>query len=149
MLSAGSIIKSTAALNATYFENAIIYISEYNEKGALGFIINKIFERSLNELEEFRHSPAFPLYEGGPVDQQHLFFIHQRPDLIPDGKKIKDAIYLSGNFNEAVKYINNKTLKPDDIKIFTGYCGWNFGELEAEIKEGSWEISNNEETIFR
>ncbi|HRF18552.1 MAG TPA: YqgE/AlgH family protein, partial [Chitinophagaceae bacterium] len=64
----GMLLKATAALNDTNFENAVILITEYNEKGAVGFVVNKLFSRQLNELEEFKHSPAFPLYEGGPVD---------------------------------------------------------------------------------
>ncbi len=51
----------------------------------MGFVVNKKYQRALNELEEFKHIRSFPLYNGGPVDQEHLFFIHKRPDLIGEG----------------------------------------------------------------
>lgn len=139
-LKQGIFIHSTPLLNDTIFEQAVIFIAEYNEKGALGFIINKSFGRTLNELEEFKSAIPFPIYEGGPVDQEHLYFVHQRPDVIDDAALITDGMYLGGNFEKVVQYINNRILTTVDIKIFIGYCGWDAGELEAEIEEGSWTL---------
>ncbi|MBO9634477.1 MAG: YqgE/AlgH family protein [Chitinophagaceae bacterium] len=136
---AGIFLHSTSLLDDTFFEKAQIFITEHNEKGAMGFVVNHPFPRRFNELEEFRHSMAFPMYEGGPVDREHLFFIHQRPDLIDGGTLVAGNIYVGGNFNTAVRLINNKTLTEKDIKLFIGYCGWDDKELEAEIEEGSWE----------
>lgn len=131
------------------FYRSIIFIAEYNEDGALGFIVNKIFERPLNELVEFSGSPAFPLYKGGPVDNEHLYFIHRRNDLIPGGTLITGNIYFGGDFKQAIKLINNKTLTTADIKIFIGYCGWNANELEEEIAEGSWKPADHlSELVF-
>lgn len=140
-LRAGLFLKSTAALNDdTVFSGVIMLITEYNAKGALGFVLNKPFGRSLNELDEFKYSPYFALYEGGPVDQEHLFFVHRRPDLIEEGTSVGSGIYYGGNFSQAVTAINDNSLTTNDIKIFVGYCGWDAGELDAEIAEGSWSI---------
>ena len=142
LVQAGTILKATKELDESFFENAIILIVEKNENGATGFVCNKIFDRKLNELVEFRHSPSFPLYDGGPVGREPLHFIHHRPDLVPGGKEVAPHIYHSGDFKQAVTGINNKSITDADIKIFIGYCGWDAGELEAEIEEGSWEITN-------
>ena len=139
-MNAGMYINSTTLLDDTYFENAVIFISEYNDQGAMGFVVNRPFPRSLNELEEFKHIRPFPIYEGGPVDQEHLFFVHQRPDIIPGGTSINDHIFLGGDFQTAVKHINTGALTQQDIKVFIGYCGWDDQELEAEVAEGSWEV---------
>ena len=136
----GMFIRSTEALAGDFFAGAIIFLTEFNSAGAIGFVINKRFSRSLNELVEFRDSPAFPLYDGGPVDKQHLFFVHRRPDLIGDGTEVTGSIFSGGNFTQAVEAINRKTLTSASIKIFVGYCGWDPGELEAELEEGSWEL---------
>jgi putative transcriptional regulator len=148
-LQQGSFLQSTASLKQTAFEDAVILIAELNEKGALGFIINKAFQRTLNELEEFKQSASFPIYNGGPVDQEHLYFVHQRPDIIADGVLIADDMYLGGNFQEAVEAITTGKLTTVDLKIFIGYCGWDAGELEAEIEEGSWVLEEGmKEEVF-
>jgi putative transcriptional regulator len=149
-LQAGIFIQSTHVLNDTVFEDVVIFITEYNEKGAMGFVINKIFMRSFNELEEFKHTVNFPMYEGGPVDREHLYFLHQRPDLIEDGETIAHGIYLGGNLRQAVEAINDGTIGQNHMKIFVGYCGWDKGELEAEIEEGSWVlIEGSREMLFQ
>jgi len=127
-------------LNDTLFENVLIFITEYNEKGAMGFIVNQPFHRNLNELEEFKNGQPFPIYLGGPVDNQHLYFIHQRPDLIEGGEQVTGNIFLGGDFTSAVRSINNQMLTEKDCKIFLGYCGWDYHELDDEIAEGSWEV---------
>lgn len=142
-MKAGTYIGSTALLDDTVFEQAVILITEHNEKGAMGFVINKLFSRRFNELEAFKHSVPFPLYEGGPVDKEHLFFVHQRPDLIKGGTLITGSLYMGGDFQQAVQCLNEKKLTEKDIKLFIGYCGWDHGELEAEVKEGSWTLLPN------
>lgn len=123
------------------FMDTVILIAEYNDDGALGFIINRKFARLLNELVEFSSSPAFPLYEGGPVDKGHLYFIHQHNDIIQDGTLIAGDVYFGGNFKQAIQHINNNTLTTAGIKIFIGYCGWDAGDLESEIADGCWEVN--------
>jgi putative transcriptional regulator len=140
MMHAGIFIRSTSLLEDSFFEGALLFITEYNEKGAMGFVINKEFPRKFNELEEFKYSPSFPLYEGGPVDQEHLYFLHQRPDLIAGGVPVADNIYLGGDFKAAVMHMNNSTISEKDIRLFIGYCGWDPHELDGEVAEGSWEI---------
>jgi putative transcriptional regulator len=137
-IDAGTILLSTSLLDDSVFEKAVIFIAEYNEKGALGFIINQQFGRRLNELVEFKNAGAFPLYDGGPVEHESLFVLHQRPDLIEDGTKLTGIVYMGGNFKKAIDLISRNIITANDIKLFIGYCGWDPLQLEEEIEEGSW-----------
>lgn len=149
IIKTGTILISTNALDNSVFEKSIIFIYEYNEKGATGFVINKLFPRVFNELTAFRHSKNFPLYEGGPVEQESLYFLHCRPDLIAGGTHIVDSIYLGGDFKQAVALINDNVIGENDIKLLVGYCGWDAQQLEEEIEEGSWRVVDiSANTVF-
>ena len=137
-IKAGLYIKSTAALNDSFFEETTILIAEHNEAGSIGFVTNKPFGKSLHELIEFNHAKPFPLMDGGPVDRDHIFVLHMRPDLIDGGKQIPNRLYLGGNMEQVIKAINTGDANTQDIQLYIGYCGWDLGELDAEVKEGSW-----------
>ena len=135
-------IKSTDLLNGSFFEHTTILIVEHNQEGSIGFVTNKPLGKSLHELVEFNHSKPFPLMDGGPVDRDHLFVLHKRPDLIEGGEKIPNGFYLGGNMDQVIEAINTKSANKQEIQLFIGYCGWDLGELEAEVKEGSWILAN-------
>jgi len=140
-LKAGIQIKSTASLIGSFFEHTIILIVEHDEAGTIGFVTNKPLEKSLHELIEFNHAKPFPLMDGGPVDRDHLFVLHKRPDLVDGGKQIPNGLYLGGNMDQVIQAINTVGANPQEIQLFIGYCGWDKGELEAELEEGSWSLS--------
>jgi putative transcriptional regulator len=141
-LQAGSIIISTVLLNDTNFEKAAVVITEHNEQGTIGYVFNQPFPRSFNELEEFKHSIPVPLYAGGPVQTDMLYFMHCRADLIAGGDLVAGDVYMNGDFKKAVQLLNNGTLSIHEVRLFIGYCGWDAGELQAEIEEGSWQLTN-------
>ena len=140
-LKAGIVINSTDVLNDSFFEHTTILIVEHNEEGSLGFVTNKPLGKSLHELIEFKHAKPFPLMDGGPVDREHLFVLHQRPDIIEGGEQIHNGLYLGGNMEQVIEAINTKAASQQEIQLFIGYCGWDPGELEAELIEGSWTFS--------
>ena len=141
-LKAGLYIKSNADLNGSFFEHTTILIVEHDEAGSVGFVTNKPFGKSLHELIEFNHSKSFPLMDGGPVDRDHLFVLHKRPDLIDGGEQIPNGLSLGGNMEQVIQAINTGNANPQEIQLFIGYCGWDEGELEAELEEGSWILRN-------
>lgn len=149
ILKPGTLLISAPSIKDAHFDKVVVFIAEYNFTGAMGFIINKLFPRKFNELVEFNHSKPFSLYEGGPVENDKLFFLHQRPDLIEEGTSIINAINLGGDFKQTIVKIDEGILNETDIKLFIGYCGWDPGQLEEEILEGSWLIcSTNTEAVF-
>jgi putative transcriptional regulator len=83
------------------------------------------------------------------MENEKLFFVHRRPDLIQDGQQIHDNLYWGGNFEKTVELIQSKQLTENDVRFYLGYCGWDTNELEEEIQEGSWHSCPfDTETIF-
>lgn len=140
-ISPGTFIISAAALQDENFIETIIVITENNASGATGFVINKPFPRKLNELVEFTNAKPFSLFAGGPCDTEHIFVLHQRPQAISGSTWLFGNTYLGGIFNETLQCIQADAHAANEIKLFIGYCGWDAGELEAEIAEGSWHVT--------
>jgi putative transcriptional regulator len=141
-LQPGNILISAPSLDDPNFEKVVIVIAAYNEKGALGFVINQLFSRRLNELVEFQHARPFALYDGGPVEREGLYVLHQRPDIIRNSELLFGNTYMGGNFKDVIYQINQNVLHPGLLKLLIGYCGWDPGQLEAEIIEGSWLLTD-------
>ena len=124
------------------FSRSVILIVEQNENGIVGFIINKKTDYSTIDLIP-ELNINFPIYNGGPVEKENLYFIHKIPSLIKNSIKIKDNLYWGGNFDLVVELINENKIKNNEIKFFLGYSGWDKNQLENEIQSNSWIVVND------
>ena len=57
------------------FNRSIVLLTEYNEEGTVGFIINKPLDYSINDLIPSVNA-EFSVFYGGPVSPENLYFIH-------------------------------------------------------------------------
>ena len=124
------------------FNRSVILLADYTEEGSIGFILNKPLEYTLNDLIPTAETP-FKVYNGGPVEQDNLYFIHKIPDLIPESIEISLGIYWGGNFDVVVNLINNGNINESDIRFFLGYSGWEPNQLERELQSNSWIVTEN------
>ena len=140
----GSILISAPFLQDAYFQRSVVLLVEHNTQGSMGFVLNKKTDLIVNtffpELEEY---PEIPIYLGGPVSANRLFFIHSLGDLIvPDSVKSKDRLYFDGDFEALKRYIQNGHSIEGKVKFFLGYSGWTEGQLGNEINKNSWVVSH-------
>jgi len=123
------------------FRRTVIYLAEYNNLGALGFIINRPLDYKADEL--MADFPKFEdsAYFGGPVATNTIQYVHRKGELLDDSIEIKDGIYWGGDFEKLKFFIKEKLITPKDLKFYVGYTGWSAGQLEDEIIHGSWIIA--------
>jgi len=124
------------------FNRSIILLADHGTEGSIGFILNKPLQYKLKDLITDTDAD-FKIYNGGPVEQDNLYFIHKVPDLIPDSIEISLGIYWGGDFEVVLDLINKNMLKPSDIKFFLGYSGWEPNQLDMELQSNSWVVSMN------
>lgn len=147
-IKSGKILLSNPFLKDPNFLRSVVLICEYDKQGTVGFVLNKQYNQTLSEVLNINTDIEFPLYYGGPVEIDTLHFLHQRPDLITDSLHLTDNIYWGGNFEETILQINAGNILPHEIKFCIGYSGWSGGQLEAEIEEQSWIITNATNAII-
>ena len=99
------------------FNRSVILLAEHNAEGSVGFILNKPLEYTISELvSEIKVS--LQVFNGGPVEQDNLYFIHKVPDLIKDSIEIADGIYWGGDFECIVDLLNDNIINEEDIRFF-------------------------------
>lgn len=125
------------------FNRSVVLLAEHNEEGSVGFILNKPLEYTISDLVTEIEIPL-QVYNGGPVEQDNLYFIHKVPHLIDNSIEISNGIYWGGDFDKIVDLINQKTISEDDIRFFLGYSGWSSLQLDEELSSKSWIIVKNE-----
>jgi len=145
----GTFLISQPLISDKRFEKTIILITESNEEGTLGFVINKKTNVKINELMKDFINRDDCCYYGGPVQVDNLFYFHQKGRIISDSKKIYKNIFFGGNFNQIKEYIKSGLIHENEVKFFLGYCGWEKKQLENELKEKSWVVFNKEKDFFK
>ena len=124
------------------FNRSVVLLAEYNEHGSVGFILNKPLDYNLNDFVPDINS-TLPVYNGGPVEQDNLYFIHRIPELIPESVEISNGIFWGGDFATIVELLNAGRLSSDQIRFFLGYSGWASEQLEQELEVHSWVVVPN------
>ena len=132
------------AMTDERFSGTVIYLCEHNSRGALGIVINRatdltlqnLFERVDLKLEIAPRSEQ-PVLFGGPVQVERGFVLHDQPEAgysstltLTDGL----ALTTSKDVLEAVADGGG----PQRMLVTLGYSGWGPGQLEEEIGCNAW-----------
>ncbi|TYB74364.1 YqgE/AlgH family protein [Bizionia myxarmorum] len=136
------LIAEPSIIGDTSFNRSIILLADHTEEGSIGFILNKPLEYTISDLIPELNA-KFKVYNGGPVEQDNLYFIHKIPDLIPDSVEISLGIYWGGDFNKVAELIANNQISEKNIRFFLGYSGWETDQLMDELKTNSWVVTEN------
>ncbi len=136
----GRILISEPFSGAEIFEKSVVLIVEHNIKGTVGFILNKPLLSTRISILGLLGQYPWSLNLGGPVETDKIFFIHSAPETISGSLEIAKGIYWGGNFNTAMKLIEDGKLSQRQIRFFAGYSGWNAGQLDSEISKKFWMV---------
>ena len=135
----GKLIVSTPSILGDFnFRRSVILLASHKTSGSIGFILNKKLNYKLNDIVEDINI-KFPLFYGGPVEQDNLFYLHRLGNVIPDSIEINSSLFWNGDFKFVTKLINENKIKLNDIRFFLGCSSWSNGQLEKELDEKSWE----------
>ncbi len=124
------------------FRRSVILLTEYSAAGSMGFVMNHQSEYLLGDLLPDLPYSELPVYLGGPVGEDTLHFIHHCPEKIEDGIEIAKGVFWGGNFETVKDLITNYQITEDEIRFFAGYSGWTPRQLDDEIAEDTWIVTD-------
>lgn len=138
----GDLLLAEPLMTDISFQRAVIVLIEHSDEfGSMGFVTNRRANYSLNELvEEISVNEEIPLYIGGPVHHDRLYFLHTLGETIPESIAVGNGLYVSGNFNAVVEYINAGYPINGKIRFFLGYSGWEKEQLRKELDNFDWAV---------
>lgn len=126
-----------------YFEKSVIFLTDFNQDGAFGFIINKTSDMTLGEAVSFNNGHLNPAYHnvnlwyGGPVNTQQVWILLNAKS-IPD-KNAEDLGYNVLLAKDSKILTDHSRLHTEqDFRIFHGYAGWSAQQLDDEITNSLW-----------
>ncbi len=125
------------------FAGSVVYVCEHTDKGALGLVINRPTELTLESLFdkidlklEIAPGKDAPVYFGGPVQTERGFVLHVPAGQYSSSLAVRDDIALttSKDVLEAVAGGSG----PEKLLVTLGYSGWGAGQLEDEVSNNAW-----------
>jgi putative transcriptional regulator len=138
LIKAGDILIAKPFLQDGHFKRSVLYICEHNNEGSLGFVINKSHGLLLRDIFPHLKNGNFPLFEGGPVSPNQLFYTHTLGTTLSDSQHVTGNVYWGGNFFQLSEMIEKGEVTANEIRFYIGYSGWGAEQLTAEIDNDMW-----------
>jgi putative transcriptional regulator len=137
----GLVLVSEPFLNDTYFKRSVVYLTEHNSEGSVGFVLNKPVDLKVQDVvQDFPEIDA-NISIGGPVNTNTIHYLHTLGDKISGSVKVKDNIYWGGDFDALRELIRAGKVTKEHIRFFLGYSGWGVKQLDNELVENAWLIA--------
>lgn len=142
--SAGSLLVAEPFLKESYFNHAVVCLVDYADgEVSMGLVMNKSTSYDLKELvSTVSRDEPIPVYCGGPMSCDRLYFIHNLGDIIPGARPIRDTgLYIGGDFESMINYVNAGYPVEGNVRFYIGYSGWDVGQLDDELRQNVWAVT--------
>ena len=142
---APGLLVATPGMGCPFFERTVVLLVEHGEDGALGFVINRPTDTPVTSLIEGLESEDFAdeipgrIWVGGPVAPDTGWVLFDPTSGDTDGMEavqLDDRVAVSAS--RTVLEALTEGQGPSVYAVLLGYAGWGPGQLDDEIREGSW-----------
>lgn len=140
----GDLLVAVPTLADSCFKHAVICMIEHSdETGSMGLVTNRLSGYTLDEVvENVETSEPVPVFVGGPVHNDRLYYLHTLGSLIPDSVEIVPGLYVGGDFDTVKSYVSGGNPVAGKIRFFVGYSGWVRGQLRSELDNNDWVVTD-------
>ena len=134
----GCVLLSDPFTQDPYFSRSAILLCRHNKKETFGFVLTNYIEIDLHKLDENMPEIITKISFGGPVEKDNLFYIHTFGKEIEGAEQIIDTLYFGGDYEMLFELIKADPKRINEVRFFIGYAGWDFEQLNNEMKDHSW-----------
>ena len=135
----GQLLVASPALGDPNFARTVVAITNHDEGGALGIVLNRPSDtevlEAVPELEDVVDAEEV-VFVGGPVQPSSIVVLAEFADAAEAAFVVTGAIGLVSD-RTGLERLGDATQRR---RIFAGYAGWGPGQLEAEIEREDWII---------
>lgn len=139
-LGKGIFLIAAPGLRDPNFRQTVVLLCEHSTEGALGVVVNRPTGMMLAEalpqvpvLEGQSHR----LFSGGPVQPNQILILYRLPQEATESHHVFDGVYLGGDLGMLERVLTAAS-SANAFRAYVGYSGWGPGQLEDEMKTGSW-----------
>ncbi len=122
------------------FQKAVVLMIEHSELGSMGLVINHTAPLTFRDLGTSQALEVAPsrehdaLFHGGPVEPYRGFVLHDSV-LVDERTEISPGLFLSMTDDALTPLLLDEKAH---LRFCLGYAGWEPGQIEAELEQGSW-----------
>ncbi len=125
------------------FKGTVTYMCAHNAEGAMGIVINRPSELALADVlshldieADDAEAAAATVLQGGPVQTERGFVLHQPPGEWDSVLKVNDEVGVATSRDILAAMARGDG--PPSAVVALGYAGWAPGQLEEEVLANAW-----------
>lgn len=138
-LGVGKLLVASRSLSDPDFAGTVVLLVRYDEKGALGLILNRRTDVPLSRVLDLEAAKdrSDPVYLGGPVGPSAVFALFESSAKMEKAENIFGGVYL---ISDKALFEQTISARPDPgvFHVYLGYAGWTQDQLRTEAQLGAW-----------
>lgn len=140
-LGLGKLLVASRSLGDPHFARTVVLLVHYDEKGAVGLILNRRTDVPLSQVLDLKAAKdrSDPVYVGGPVEPGGVLALLQSPAKIEKAENVFGRLYLISDKDAFEKTLSSRP-DPKAFHVYLGYAGWTQDQLRSEVRMGAWFI---------
>jgi putative transcriptional regulator len=141
---APSLLLSMPQLQDPNFARTVVLLCEHAPDGAFGLVLNRPTdvpaEQAVRIEPPVQAASDLRLWIGGPVEPQRGWILVNEEPPGAEVRRIVDGVYLSSSPMLLRQVLESGPTSR--ARVLAGYAGWGPGQLDDELAESSWLISD-------
>lgn len=150
----GKLLIAMPEMTDPRFANSVVYMCAHSDEGAMGLIVNKPqpkvrFSNLLEQLDIVKSEGVrdIRVHFGGPVEMSRGFVLHTTDYRSETGTMdVDEGIGMTATLDVLEDIAKGEG--PTTSMLALGYAGWAPGQLEGEIVDNGWLVSESRNDIL-